>query len=209
MKNLYFTSDTHFGHKNIIRYSNRPFADVDEMNTTIINNINAKCPADAILYHFGDFGFGDEQFCSDILDRINCKVIFLDGNHDKPMRSQKVRSKFNPVTMFKSWVRSPVRDGLVQEMVPCVELKVKDPDAPRGEQLIVMCHYPMLQWNKAHHGSWMLHGHCHGSLKYPFPARILDVGVDPCGYWPISYNEVKQKMAKVKPESLDHHLIGD
>lgn len=205
ISNLFFTSDTHFGHKNIIRYSNRPFSSVEEMDRKLIENINAKCPHDAILYHFGDFGFGSEERMAQILDMINCKVIFLDGNHDKPMRHSKVRGKFNPVTLFKNWIRTSVRSGITQELVPCVELKVKDSDAVRGEQSIVMCHYPMLTWNKAHHGSWMLHGHCHGTIKYPFPARIMDVGVDPRGYFPISYDEVKQNMMKVKAESLDHH----
>lgn len=205
MNNLFFTSDTHFYHKNIIKYSKRPFADINEMNRTMIENINSKVPQDAILYHFGDFGFGSEEDMMKILEQIHCKILFIDGNHDKPMRASKVRDFFNPLQLFKSFVRSTIRPGLTQEVVPCLELKVKDSDAPRGEQLIVMCHYPMLTWNKAHHGSWMLHGHCHGSMRYPFPAKIMDVGVDPQGFFPVSYEEVKRHMNKVKTESLDHH----
>jgi calcineurin-like phosphoesterase family protein len=54
----------------------------------------------------------------------------------------------------------------------------------------------------------MLHGHCHGNLSYPFVGRIMDAGVDPRGYFPISYEQVKAHMSKIKPIALDHHM-GD
>lgn len=202
---LFFTSDTHFGHKNIIKYSNRPFKDVSEMNHAMIKNINEKVPHDGILYHLGDFGFLPADELMNIIDQINCKIIFLDGNHDKEMSSAKVREKLSSISLFPSRKRNKVAEGIVQSVVPGVEILIKDSDAPRGEQLIYLCHYPSLTWNKAHHGSWCLHGHCHGSMRYPFPAKIMDVGVDPCGFFPISYAEVKERMNKIIPQSLDHH----
>jgi len=173
------------------------------MNQTMIDNINSTVPPDAVLYHLGDFGFAPAEKLQSIIDQIHCKIIFLDGNHDKEMKHSSVRSKLSDLSP-KIHRGSPV-DGITQVTVPGLELKVKDPDAERGEQQIYLCHYPSITWNKAHHGSWMAHGHCHGSLKYPFPARIMDVGVDPNNYYPVSYDEMKHHMKKIKAESLDHH----
>lgn len=55
--NIFVTSDTHFNHKNIIKYCNRPFKDVEEMNEAIINNWNNLVTNDDVIYHLGDFGF--------------------------------------------------------------------------------------------------------------------------------------------------------
>lgn len=54
---VFFTSDTHFGHSNIIKYCNRPFKDKDEMNETLISNWNKVVPEDGIVIHCGDFAF--------------------------------------------------------------------------------------------------------------------------------------------------------
>lgn len=79
----YFTSDYHLRHSNIIRYCDRPFADVDEMNETIIEKHNSKVkPEDTVLF-LGDFSFGSRQ---PFLDRLNGKYVFIRGNHDdKPI----------------------------------------------------------------------------------------------------------------------------
>lgn len=204
-RNLFFTSDTHFGHKNIIKYSNRPFRTVDEMDSALIDNINETVPHDGVLYHAGDFAFGDADFIRSILDRIACRVIFIDGNHDGEMRGD-VRGKLDPLSARTT--RGTPLPGIKQKSVPGLELRVTDSDVPRGEQLIYLCHYPSITWNRAHHGSWMLHGHCHGNLKYPFKGRIMDIGVDPNGYKPVSYEDVKRHMKSIDPEFLDHH-VGD
>ncbi|MCX6365194.1 MAG: hypothetical protein NTX57_00570 [Armatimonadetes bacterium] len=69
------------------------------------------------------------------------------------------------------------------------ELKVEDADAPSGKQRIVLCHYAFRVWRNAHHGSWHLYGHSHGSL--PGAGRSMDVGVDCHDFSPISYEQVK------------------
>src|SRR4051812_42588376 len=83
MENHWFTSDTHYHHKNIIKYSNRPFANVQEMNEAIINNFNSVVKPGDLVYHLGDFGFCTIDQADQILSRLNGRKYFIWGNHDK------------------------------------------------------------------------------------------------------------------------------
>lgn len=76
---IYFTADTHFNHKNIIKYCGRPFGDVTEMNKVLIDNWNARvCSADTV-YFLGDFCFGKP---AEFLAELNGDIIFIKGSHD-------------------------------------------------------------------------------------------------------------------------------
>ncbi len=80
---IYVISDTHFNHKNIIDYCNRPFKDIDEMNNTIIYNWNRIVKKDDIVYHLGDFFLGSKFDLKDIVDRLNGAIYLIRGNHDR------------------------------------------------------------------------------------------------------------------------------
>lgn len=60
MPNIWFTADFHFGHSNIIRYCNRPFRNVEEMDRTILERLNASVKVNDILYFLGDFCIGSK-----------------------------------------------------------------------------------------------------------------------------------------------------
>lgn len=79
---IFFTSDTHLGHANIIRYCGRPFKDVDEMDQTIINNWNSVVTDKDIVYHLGDFSFGP---ATRYMKELNGTKYFVRGNHEKPL----------------------------------------------------------------------------------------------------------------------------
>ena len=79
----YIISDTHFNHKNIIDYCNRPFKDIDEMNNTIIDNWNKTVKNDDIVYNLGDFFLGSKFDLKDIVDRLNGTIYLIRGNHDR------------------------------------------------------------------------------------------------------------------------------
>src|SRR5690349_6114561 len=79
----YFSSDWHLGHANIIKYDNRPFKDVEEMNSVIINNHNSIVKPEDEFYFLGDFCMGDHSKAEGYLQRINGKKYFIRGNHDK------------------------------------------------------------------------------------------------------------------------------
>lgn len=74
---VFFTSDTHFYHGNIIRFCNRPFKDVEVMNETIISNWNNTVGQDDIVFHLGDFCLGGSAEWTKILDRLHRQIICL------------------------------------------------------------------------------------------------------------------------------------
>ena len=79
---VFFTSDTHLYHGNIIRFCNRPFKDVDMMNETIISNWNNTVGQDDIVFHLGDFCLGGSAEWTKMLDRLNGRIYLIMGNHD-------------------------------------------------------------------------------------------------------------------------------
>lgn len=83
----YLTSDLHLGHANIIDHCDRPFNSVEEMNQVLIETWNQTVRPDDIEFFLGDLGhFADEDQLTDWLDRLNGRVVFIEGNHDKPDR---------------------------------------------------------------------------------------------------------------------------
>lgn len=85
MIETWFTSDTHFGHKNIIEFEHaaRPFNTLEEMHEVMIERWNERIKPNDIVYHLGDFCFG-KQWLS-IASRLNGKKKLVMGNHDKYM----------------------------------------------------------------------------------------------------------------------------
>lgn len=80
---IYFVSDTHFCHNNIIKYCNRPFNNVNEMNEILINNWNSVVTNDDTIYHLGDFCLSSNEEIKNIFDKLNGKKILIRGNHDR------------------------------------------------------------------------------------------------------------------------------
>ena len=189
------TSDSHYGHNNVIKYSNRPFADAEEMDEVLISNHNSVVkPTDTVI-HLGDFAFSGPARIKEILNRLNGKYIFLPGNHDNQFwKDRSLLDRFENAAQLREITKRI--DGAKFNM--SMEVKYGD----RG--LIVLQHYSMLTWNKSHHGSLMLHGHSHGLLRYPKPMRMMDVGVDPQNYYPILLADVVTQLEKISPPTFDH-----
>ena len=83
MSKIYFTSDHHFGHKNIIKFSKRPFKGVDEMDEMLIQKWNEKIKPEDDVYHLGDVGLSSFGKLSKILEKLNGKIYLINGNHEK------------------------------------------------------------------------------------------------------------------------------
>ena len=80
---IYFISDTHFYHSNIIKYCDRPFKDTNEMNETIINNWNSIVKNNDTIYHLGDFCLSTNDEIKSIFNKLNGNKILIRGNHDR------------------------------------------------------------------------------------------------------------------------------
>lgn len=177
----FVTSDTHFGHANVIKYSNRPFASAEEMDRELIARWNAKVPKNAVVYHLGDFAFSRPGRVHQILNQLHGRIRLVRGNHDRVLDKDK-----SLVPRFE-WVRDYYES--------------KTPDGTK----VVMCHYAFLVWNKSHYGSWNLHGHSHGNLKDE-GIRRMDIGVDThYNYEPYSFYEIRDAMEKRTFKGVDHH----
>jgi calcineurin-like phosphoesterase family protein len=186
-QNIFFISDLHLGHKNIIKYDNRPFESLDQMSQTIETNWNKTVSADAIVFFLGDLSLGKGI---ELIKRLNGKKYAIMGNHDS-FKSLQATQAFERIYDYGT------------------EIKVVDKDAQQGYSHIIMAHYPILVWNRHHHGSWHLHGHCHGTLMTNRPEyykrKVIDVGCNVIDYTPISYQEVKKIMNTKTTEFIDHH----
>ena len=175
MSKIYFTSDHHFGHANIIRFCNRPFANVEEMNETLIARWNEKIQPQDEVYHLGDFGLNSKEELAAILDRLNGKKYLIVGNHEGAALQNK--SKFQ-------WTKE------------YHELKVNDPECANGVQRIILFHYAMRVWRSDHRGTWHLYGHSHNNLPDIAESLSFDVGVDAHDFYPLSYEDVKAIMKR-------------
>jgi calcineurin-like phosphoesterase family protein len=171
-----FTSDTHFMHRSILKYTSRPFATIEEMNEGLIANWNAIVkPTDTVI-HLGDFAFAGKTFIRETVAKLNGSIILVKGNHDeKP-----------PEDCFA---------GVYQYF-----------ECGVGEQDIACFHFPIESWNRMHHGSWHLHGHCHGSLKVNENLKRMDVGID-ChpNHRPFSFMDIEMVMKGRQFVPVDHH----
>lgn len=182
-EHTFFTSDTHFGHANIIRFCNRPFKNVEEMDEVLIENWNQVVSDDDTVFHLGDFAFGGSNVWKSIIPRLNGHINLIIGNHDRKNLRQGYMSSF----------------GMV---VPQLQIEIEG-------NPIYLNHYPFLCYGGSYRGVWQLFGHVHSGpnaegldisrLNTLFPTQY-DVGVDNNDYAPISYREVKAKIEYQKAE---------
>lgn len=188
--NLFFISDLHLGHNTLIKIGKRPFANVDEMDATILKNWNDKVPKNSNVFVAGDLSFHKPERTLELVSQLNGRLHLILGNHDRGYLKFLAESK-----LFHS-IQS---DAFI---------KVPDSDVVRGYQYIHLYHFPVLVWDKAHYGSWMLHGHSHGNLKIDPHAQRLDCSVECWNYTPASYPEIKQVILNLglKFVPLDHHV---
>lgn len=166
---IFFTADTHFGHTNIIEHVGRAFADVEEMNRTIIKNWNATVKLNDTVYHLGDVSILKPEQTREIVDRLNGKIFLIRGNHEKSAEHKLCQSRFE-------WIKDYHFLSL------------------NGGIKIALMHYVMRVWDRKHYGSWHLYGHSHGKLEPEAGSYSLDVGVDCWEYRPVSLQKIRMHM---------------
>lgn len=219
--NIFFTSDTHFWHGNIIKYCNRPFlsqsdADflrfygnwsvpeakyhridhesIDLMNKNLVYNINKIVSKDDILIHAGDYG------------------MYHYKDKDYYRRCRDIRDKINcdRIYFIRGNHDDKCIDNLFQDVHELWHTKINGVD-------FSICHYAMLTWDKSHkkdNGAINIYGHSHSEIEQwadqIMPGRkSMDIGVDNINklfgcYRPISFNEIMNIMNS-KKGFCNHH----
>ena len=187
---IFFSSDQHFGHRNVVKFCARPFVDEKAMGKQLIENWNSVVGPDDIVVTMGDlFWFNDSHAIKKCIAKLNGKEIYIVlGNHDK-------RESFRRITDG----RFHILDGISHIYLRCE-------DETRWYQKtfeIVCSHYPLMTWAHRDKGAINLFGHIHSGPRsladydQDLPLWIgqqLDVGVDNQEYTPISFEDLLFKL---------------
>lgn len=200
----WFSADSHLTHFNIIKYCNRPFSTVNEMDDVLIGNINKYVKPNDTLWHLGDFCFGPRdtegflRCAENHRKRINCKkMILIWGNHDPELFSNKKEER-EKAERFRMLFDEDYSMRIVNI---------------NGHKF-TLCHYAMARWDKSHRKAINLYGHSHAGIETwmdtIMPGRkSMDVGVDNIAklfgeYRPVSIKEVIDIMNS-RPGFLERH----
>lgn len=174
----FYIADTHFGHRNIIRYDDRPFNTVEQMDMTLISNWNNAVCGNDMVYILGDFSWYGREETERILKMLGGWKTLICGNHDGI--DGKLAKYFTDICDYKE-----INDNGTR---------------------VVMSHYPMPFWNGQFHDSVHLYGHVHNSHQWhmmeswkkeirelqALPTRMVNVGcmMEYMGYTPRKLSEL-------------------
>lgn len=172
-KNIFFSSDWHLNHKNIIKYCNRPFSNIEEMRKKIIENHNSLVSNDDMVYHLGDFIFAPKSGIVDkiysTLSKLNGRHILILGNHDDS----------SPKTYLKGGFES-VHTSLI---------------LPNDNRFILNHDPAVSELNKE--VTWIV-GHVH--TLFITQRNCINVGIDVWNYYPVSFKKIKEYLKIGKGE---------
>ena len=203
MSNVFFTSDSHYGHANIASPSSsrwkegfRDYKSLEEMNQDLVKQINKIVKVDDTLYHLGDWSFGGIENIWKFRKQIICQNIHLIlGNHDHHIEEGKAlmcdgfyknaHSLFSSVSHYKEVILNG--------------------------RVFVLSHYAHRVWHGSHKGWIHLYAHSHDSL--PPYGKSHDVGVDTAKRIlgearPFRVSEVIDMIDKLPMEFPDHHDLS-
>ncbi|HME52611.1 MAG TPA: phosphoesterase [Candidatus Lokiarchaeia archaeon] len=171
---IWFTADFHLTHANIIKYCKRPFISVEEMDSTLLDNLASQVKPGDQLYYLGDLSFKADaaNVFFELMKGVN--IHFITGNHDSKAVISLARRHCASVTSLQ--------------------------DIEIDGQAITLCHYAMRVWNGSHFNAWQLYGHSHGTL--PSVGKQHDVGVDANDFFPVALDGIKRIMED-KPDNFD------
>lgn len=168
----WYMSDPHFGHDRIIELCQRPFATIRDMEDAIIGNVASAVAADDDLWIVGDFGFGESAqkpgYLEAVFERLPGRKHLVIGNHD----GKRVKA----LPWESCQLMAEIRDG--------------------GKD-VVLCHYPMVTWKHARHGSLQLFGHVHE--RWLGSRNSVNVGVDVWDFRPVRLADARERAETLPP----------
>lgn len=170
MNRIFLISDSHLNHCNIISYCNRPFKDAYEMNKEIIKSWNKVVNNEDIVYHLGDFGFGNKEQIIEWVKSMNGRIRLVLGNHDN-----------HPVKWY----------------LDCGFDRVYDKSIIIQEKYI-LSHAP-IEFSSNLGPFKNIHGHVHNDIDYLAPtSQRLNVSCEVLDYVPITIEEAIKRMERAK-----------
>ena len=179
---IYFSSDQHFGHKNVLRFCQRPYETTKEMEKALIDNWNSKVTNNDIIFVLGDFfWFHGRHEIKRVVDKLNGKTIYIvPGNHCK-------RTAYE------------LCDERVQLLDDISALYIREVGKPQVKYEVYVSHMPLMTWPHREKGSYNFFGHIHSGPRslsqvdqdLPFHKGLqYDIGVDNNEYTPIELEEI-------------------
>lgn len=184
--NVWFTSDTHFGHESMISKGWRPqFSSVDEMDQTIIDRWNDTVRPHDQVWHLGDFGMAASWYLFEVLRKLNGDVHLIAGNHDSVWSGNRDAHKRQ-----RDWL-----DAGFMSVQSFARRKI-------GGQHVLLCHFPYSgdhtegdryeEYRLNNTGLWLIHGHVHNEWKVR--GQQINVGVDQWGFTPVALETIADMM---------------
>ena len=149
MKTFYI-SDLHFSHANVIKFDNRPFSNIEEMNQTLIKNWNETVSKEDKVYILGDFCWGKKDEWIKILKQLNGQKFLVKGNHDLKQYGSDLKKYLSGIYDYH---------------------EIEDDD-----RQVIMCHYPMPFYKKDYDpNTYHLYGHVHVTLESTLMEKIKEL----------------------------------
>ena len=199
---IYFSSDHHFWHANVIKYCDRPYASVQVMNEDLVTKWNETVKPEDTVYYLGDFSmaFRAVELYS---HRLNGTKYLVPGNHDfchsynKKSRNSENRDKWIKKYEDHGWIVLPEQTTLEIPGVATVNMchhpiAGDSNDFPPGDH-----HDKYAKWRPLNDGRWLLCGHVHERWK--IRDKMINVGVDVWDFKPVSIEEIKKVILEAKP----------
>lgn len=183
MNRIWFSSDYHLDHSNVIRYCDRPFDNVEEMNAEIVKRHNEVVDKDDIVFMVGDIAFND-KILYELVPKMNGYRILVSGNHDQTFQRRSKAAKF---------VHKYVEDGIFMHVTNGLSWKLFNGTT------VLIDHFPYYgdhenreerypELRPRDEGGWLLHGHVHELWKQK--DRMINVGVDQWDFYPVSEDTI-------------------
>jgi calcineurin-like phosphoesterase family protein len=176
---VFYTSDLHLGHENVLKYCNRPFKSIEEMDACLINNWNSRVTPTDSVYIVGDFIYRSKMDPEWYLEKLNGVKYLILGNHDRYLEAE-------------NFERGKYFAGISNYMV------ISD-----SGKRIVLFHYPICEWYGMHRGNLQIYGHVHSPNSPTFKIMCqrkgaYDAGVDLNSYIPVTLEELIRNNALIK-----------
>lgn len=183
---VFFTSDLHFGHENVLAFDNRPFSSVEKMNEELIARWNAKVRPGDIVYVLGDMIWKTEHCtAAELIKKLNGTKILIKGNHDRFLHNADAKKCFAAIKDYED-IHVKLIDGT--------------------DRRVIMSHYFIPFYNGHLYNAIHLHGHSHVTDEAFFEERMIkDFHKD--GIRHESYN-VGCMYWDYEPVTLDEILFG-